>query len=146
MGLTTMNEKRYAALLATALPRMIESDAELDRAAALLEKLDFTRRDLTAEERALQKLLAHLIQDYDDARHPLPKVPPRQALAILMEQQGLRQADLVKLVGSRSQVSEILSGRRGISKAVALRLADYFRVGVELFLGGSQGGAVITAQ
>jgi HTH-type transcriptional regulator/antitoxin HigA len=51
-----------------------------------------------------------------------------------MEQQGLRQADLAELVGSRGQVPDILSGRRGISKAVARRLAERFDVGIDLFL------------
>lgn len=134
MGVTTIDRKRYAVLLAEALPRVIESDAELDRAAALLERLDFAKRRLTAEQRTIQKLLAQLIQNYDDTRHALPKVAPREALAILMEQQGLRQTDLVSLVGSRGSVSDILSGRRGVSKAVAVRLAAHFRVSVDLFL------------
>ncbi|MBI5281786.1 MAG: transcriptional regulator, partial [Candidatus Solibacter usitatus] len=81
---TAIGEQRYGALLAEALPRVIESGRELDRAAALLEKLDFFRRELTAEERTLQKLLARLIKDYDDAHHALPKVAPKDALAILM--------------------------------------------------------------
>ena len=85
MGVTTINEKRYAALLAEALPRVIESDGELDRAAALLEELDFAKRELTAEQHALQRLLAQLIQDYDDAHHAMPKVAPKEALANLME-------------------------------------------------------------
>ena len=134
MGVTTINEKRYATLLAEALPRVIESRGQMDRAATLLEKFDFAERKLTAEERTLQTLLAQLIQNYDDAHHALPKVAPKDAVAILMEQQGLRQTDLVHVVGSRSLVSDILSGRRGISKAVALRLAEHFHVSVELFV------------
>ena len=110
------------------------TDLQLDRAAAQLEKVDFAKRTLTAEERAIQRLLAQLIQNYDDAHHPLPKVPPREALATPMQQQGLRQSNLVHLVGSRGAVSDILSGRRGISKSVAVRLAEHFHVSVELFL------------
>jgi HTH-type transcriptional regulator/antitoxin HigA len=55
-------------------------------------------------------------------------VPPAEALAILMKQQGLRQADLVGTVGSRGLASDILGGRRGISKAAAVRLARRFGV------------------
>ena len=134
MGLSILDEKRYGHLLAEALPRVIERDNEFDRAVAQLERLDFAGRDLSTEELALRRLLARLIEDYDAARHPLPKVEPKEALAILMGQQGLRQADLVDLVGSRSQVSDILSGRRGISKAIARRLAERFGVGVETFV------------
>lgn len=34
----------------------------------------------------------------------------------------------------KSRVSEILSGKRGISKSQAKRLAEFFRVPVEVFL------------
>lgn len=135
MGVTpTINERRYGALLAKALPRVIESDDELERAAAELEKLDFGGRELSPEEQAVQKLLVRLIRDYDERTTELPGLEPKDALAALMEHQQLRQADLVELIGSRSQVSDILSGRRGISKAVARRLADRFGVSVDLFL------------
>lgn len=52
----------------------------------------------------------------------------------LMDQRGLRQADLVPVLGTRTQVSEIVSGKRGISKAQAKRLAEFFHTSVELFI------------
>jgi HTH-type transcriptional regulator/antitoxin HigA len=51
----------------------------------------------------------------------------------LMEQRGLRQADLVPLLGSRAQVSDLVNGKRGISKAQVKALAEYFSVSPELF-------------
>lgn len=60
------------------MPRGIESDEELGRAAALLEQLDFAEHDLGPEKLALQKLLARLIEDYDSSRHPpCPRCRPR---------------------------------------------------------------------
>lgn len=52
----------------------------------------------------------------------------------LMEQRGLKQADLVPLLGSRAQVSDLVNGKRGISKAQVKKLAEYFGVSAELFL------------
>jgi HTH-type transcriptional regulator/antitoxin HigA len=52
----------------------------------------------------------------------------------MIEERGLKQADLVDAIGSRSQVSDIVNGRRGISKAQAKKLAAYFRVNIEIFL------------
>ena len=113
---------------------MIESDEELDRTIAELEQLDFAKRQLTPEEEALRQLLARLIEDYDGRRHPLPELPPNDMLRFLMEQRGLRQAGLVPAIGARSQVSDIVNGKRSISKAQAKKLAKFFHVSAELFL------------
>ena len=134
MGLTAMNPVRYGKLLARTLPRVIETDEEFDRMAALLEQLDFAGRRLTPEEEVLTELLSRLIEDYDDRQHPLPKLAPHKLLRHLMEQRHLRQRDLIPLLGASSVVSDVVHGKRSISKAQAKKLAAYFRVPVGLFL------------
>ena len=52
----------------------------------------------------------------------------------LLKKRGLRQADLVAVLGSGAQVSDLANGKRGISKAQARALAGYFGVSIELFL------------
>lgn len=129
----TLNALRYGKLCAAVIPKVIENDREFDRMAEELERLTF-KRNATTEEIVLAKLIERLIQDYDDKHHPLPAVPPNRAVRILMEQRGLRQADLVEAIGSRAQVSDVVSGRRGISKAQAKRLAEFFHVPADLFI------------
>ena len=51
-----------------------------------------------------------------------------------MEQRGLSQADLARILGSRSLASEILSGKREISKTAAKKLAEHLRAPVDLFI------------
>ena len=46
----------------------------------------------------------------------------------------LKQADLVPLLGSRSQVSDLVNGQRTISKAQVKKLAEFFQVSPELLL------------
>jgi HTH-type transcriptional regulator/antitoxin HigA len=136
MGLTAIseiNEKKYGKLLAKTLPKVIANDEEFDRRVAQLEALSFPERQLSAEEDALANLLERLIADYDD-RFSLPEQPPHEMVKFLMEQRGLKQADLVPVLGSRAQVSDLVNGKRGISKAQAKKLAEYFRVSVELFI------------
>ena len=134
MGLTAMNPVRYGKLLARTLPRVIQTDEQFDRIVALLEELDFSKRRLTPEGEALTELLSRLIEDYDDRRHPLPKVAPHKLLQHLMEQRNLRQRDLIPLLGASSVVSDVVHGKRSISKAQAKKLAVFFRVPVELFI------------
>jgi HTH-type transcriptional regulator/antitoxin HigA len=54
-------------------------------------------------------------------------------LAHLLQEKGLRPADLADTL-PKSRVSEILNGKRGISKSQAKQLAERFHVPVELFL------------
>jgi HTH-type transcriptional regulator/antitoxin HigA len=136
MGLTTIsgiNEKKYAELLAKTLPKVISNDEEFDRMVAQLEALSIPERPLSPEEDALATLLERLIADYDD-KFELPEQPPHEMVKFLMEQRELKQADLVPLLGSRAQVSDLVNGKRGISKAQAKKLSEFFGVSVELFI------------
>jgi HTH-type transcriptional regulator/antitoxin HigA len=136
MGVTTLtglDPKRYGRLLAKTLPKVIESDQEFRSRVAELEALLIPERELSAEESTLAALLEQLIMDYD-SRFEIPENPPHETVRFLMEQKGLRQADLVPVLGSRAQVSDLVNGRRGISKSQAKKLAQYFDVSAELFL------------
>ncbi len=122
MGMTAIvDQKKYGKLLAKTLPKVIETDEEFDRMAALLEELTIPERELTREEDALASLLEKLVVDYDDEHYPLPD-------------RGLKQADLVPVLGSRAQVSDLVNGKRGISKNQVKKLAEYFKVSPELFI------------
>jgi len=136
MGLMTraIDEKKYAKLLTKALPKVIETDEEFDRMGALLEKLEIPERELTPEEDALASLMEKLIADYDDRHYAIPAGPPHEIVRFLMEQRNLKQADLVPLIGTRAQVSDLIDGKRGISKSQAKKLAGFFRIPAELFL------------
>ena len=135
MGLTTtvMDDKKYAKLLSKALPKVIETDEEFDRIVALLEELEIPERKLSPEEEALARLLEKLVADYDEY-YAIPDGKPDEIVRFLMEQRNLKQADLVPVIGTRAQVSDIVNGKRGISKAQAKKLAEFFHISAELFI------------
>ncbi len=128
-----IDSPRYGKLCAAVIPKIIESDEEFDRLAEIMETLDF-KPDPSPEENALSALLAKLVEDYDERHHPLPDVPADKMVAFLMDQRGLRQADLLPVFGSRSVASDVLGGERQPSKAHILKLADFFSVPADLFL------------
>jgi len=134
MGLRALDPIAYGKLLASELPRPIQSDREFVRMVARLEALDFSKQKLTREEKALREVLAALIEVYDEERHHIPEQPPHEMVKYLMEQRGLKQKDLVPVLGSRAQVSDLVNGKRGISKAQAEKLAEYFGVSAAVFL------------
>jgi HTH-type transcriptional regulator/antitoxin HigA len=135
MAVMPISPLRYGKLLAKTLPRVIETGQEFDRSVEIMEGLDrkAARGELSPEEETLLALLEKLVQDYD-ARIELPEAPSHKMVQFLMERKGLRQTDLVPILGSRAQVSDLLAGRRGISKAQAKKLAAFFGISVALFI------------
>ena len=128
------NRRRYGALLAETVPRIIADGEELERATRLAESLLKKGAARTAEETMLLELLLKLIDDYQQAHSLVPKLSPQEALQFLLEENGLRQADLVEVFGSRSRVSDAVNGKRAISKEQARRLGEFFSVSSALFI------------
>jgi HTH-type transcriptional regulator / antitoxin HigA len=63
-----------------------------------------------------------------------PESDPRDILIHLMESNDLKQSDLVGILGSSGVVSEVVNGKREISKAQAQSLGDRFNLSYKLFL------------
>jgi HTH-type transcriptional regulator/antitoxin HigA len=128
-----VNKRAYAKLLADALPTVITSKAENRRAIAIIDGL-MSKKTLTLEETKLLGLLGRLCSDYERRAYPMEKSEPREILAYLMEEHKLKRADLLPIFKSRSAISEVLSGKRGISRNQAKALAERFALSVEIFL------------
>ncbi len=124
---------RYRELIADVAPRMIETEAEHERILALLGDR-FHRDNLEPAEETLVALLVRLVEDYEEQRYRLTGSTPLSRLQSLMTEHGLRQADLLDVFGSRGIASEVLGGKRSISKTHATRLARRFGVSAGLFL------------
>jgi HTH-type transcriptional regulator / antitoxin HigA len=129
----TLDRDNYPQLLAEFVPQAIDSEAEYDRALAIAERLTF-KQDKTAAEIKLLKLIVVLIEDYETEHYPIDHVTPHELLQHLMESNNTRQADLVGLIGSRGVVSEVVNGKRAISKAQAKALGEFFDVSPGLFI------------
>ena len=84
-------------------------------------------------ERFIETLSA-LIMQYEDEIAPDPERSPAGVLKYMIEERGLRQVDLVPVLGSKSYISQILSGHRPISKDAAYKLADFFQVSPYSFI------------
>src|SRR5258706_11468640 len=60
-------------------------------------------------------VLVTLVDAYETTHHPIPPPHPVEAILFRMEQMGLTRADLAVILGSRSRVTEVLSGKRPLS-------------------------------
>lgn len=134
MALAAVNKRSYARLLTRVLPQVITTDTENQRMIAELEKLDTRNRPLTPEEERLALLMSLLIRQFEESRYALGHAEPVEALRVLMESRGLRQRDLIPVFGSSSVASDVLNGKRSLSKAHVRKLAQFFHVPASLFV------------
>jgi len=111
------------------------NDEELDRLTEFAHSLEGEDADDESHPlHGLFLLVIDLIENYEDEVFPEPEVDPVDRLKFLMEVRGLRQKDLVEIgVGSRSTVSNLLSGRKPMSKRQIGILSDYFKCSPAIF-------------
>ena len=77
--------------------------------------------------------LADQVKAYEDENFQIPQAPPAEVLRFLMDQHGLKQEDLADCA-PQGRVSDILNGKRSISKEIAKRFAHRFHVRTDVFL------------
>lgn len=132
---TEFNARKYGRLLARTLPSVIETEEENERMLAEVDRLmSKGEENLTPEEDKLLALMARLIEEFEEKAYPVREAPPHRILKHLMEANDLKQSDLLPIFGSRGYTSDIVNGKRGISKSHAKALATFFHVPPDLFL------------
>ncbi|MEA5485512.1 MULTISPECIES: helix-turn-helix domain-containing protein [Pseudanabaena] len=129
----TINRKAYGDLLAEIQPQVITNDVENEIALRNIERL-LAIPQPTAEEESILQLLLTLVEKYEDEHYPMNDASPLDILLHLMESNNLKQADLVNVIGSSGVVSEVVNGKRQISKNQAQTLGKFFNVDLKLFL------------
>ncbi|MBS1629118.1 MAG: helix-turn-helix domain-containing protein [Bacteroidetes bacterium] len=107
---------------------------EQDYQAAILRSMALFEVEEGSPESDELALLLVLVKDYEDKHIPLPSADPIEVIKLKMQERGLRAKDLEPLIGSKGQVSSILSGRRALTLKVAARLRAYFKLPAEIFL------------
>lgn len=113
---------------------VFSNDRDLARAVSRLDDLDLRDKELTPEERELAELYTALIEAYEDQHYPVPHAEPAAFLRALLEQRGMARSQIAPLLGGSGHTSEILNGKRSISKAQARKLAAFFQVPADSFI------------
>ena len=125
---------RYKRLLSQTMPVIIETEEGNERMLKVIEKLMDKGENLTPEEEKLLKLLTKLVEDFEERYYRPRDASPLEVLQHLMESREVKQTHLWEVFGSKGIASEVLNGKREISKTHARALADYFHVPADLFI------------
>lgn len=111
----------------------IRDDAGLDRAVAMIDRLLAMDRDEGAQD--YLDVLTALVEDYEDRAVELPDASEADVLGELMRLHGLTQTALSREVGIvQSTISDVLKGRRSLTKGQIVSLAGRFKVDPSVFL------------
>jgi HTH-type transcriptional regulator / antitoxin HigA len=134
METMTLLAKQTRAHWATIAPILsIRNEREYDRA---VKRLNSLIDEIGDDERhplySLLDTLGTVIHAYEETHHPMPNVKSGSILRFLMEEHGLKQADLPE-IGSQGVVSEILRGKRELNTRQISILAKRFGVSPAVF-------------
>lgn len=114
--------------------RPIQDEDEYEHIQELCNWLaDEVRDDDTHPLFSMFELAMQLMEDWESDHVVVPDVLPREVLRHLLETNNLKQKDLSD-IATPTLISDILSGRREISKRLAKALAERFNVDVAAFV------------
>ncbi|MBC7776601.1 MAG: transcriptional regulator [Phycisphaerae bacterium] len=80
------------------------------------------------------EILSILVKEFENLYYPMPKPHPIEAIKFRLEQMGLSEAELIRILGSRSRKSEILSGERKLSLEMIRKLNRELRIPAEVLI------------
>jgi|SRR5688572_17676824 len=128
-------DSNYLKLIKELPLRPIRSARDHAAAQTILDRL-IGRDDLTKGQLDYLEGLVRFVEEYEREKHlgQFETLSPLDLLKHLMEENDMTTTDLGYVLGSRGLASEVLNGKRGLSKMLIHRLADRFQVDPALFL------------
>jgi HTH-type transcriptional regulator/antitoxin HigA len=117
----------YGELLSREKPEVISRERQNRLYIERLEKFT-AKKSVTPAEKKLIALLTVLVEEYEAKHDPLPDAEPTAIIRHLMEAHNLRQKDLLDVFGTESIVSDVLRGRRELTKQHLRRSSTRFHV------------------
>lgn len=110
----------------------IKSDEHLLAAQDVMDRL-LGQGKLDQGEELYLDALSDLVASYEDNHHSIEPASDADMLRHLLEARGITQAHLSKEAGlAKSSISEVLAGRKPLSRQMIRKLANYFGVDVSV--------------
>jgi HTH-type transcriptional regulator / antitoxin HigA len=112
---------------------VIENDCDYAEARQMVRELMDSDRPSDVARLRAQSLL---LQDWERKRRPAPPADALEAIRFRIEQLQLQPKSVAALFGAPSRVSEVMSGKRGLSLAMIRRLHRELDIPLEVLVGG----------
>ncbi len=102
----------------------------LNRAYELMQK-DIKPDTIESDE---LEVISILIEQYEKDKHPIAPPSPIEAILFRLDQMGMKKSELKNILGSRSRVSEILSGKRSLSLKMIRKLHEQLGISADTLI------------
>jgi len=112
--------------------RPIRNEADYQKGLERLEVLFDAKRG--TEEGDELEILSIVIDNYESEKFPIDMPDPISAIKFRMEQMGLKQKDLVEMVGFKSRVSEIMNKKRKLTLDMIRKLNANLHIPTEILI------------
>lgn len=112
--------------------KLIKTEHDYEEALKLADKLFDAKPDTPDGDKL--ELIVTLIELYEKRNFPVENPTPIEAIKFRMEQMNLTVKDLIPLIGCKSKVSEVLSGKRTLSLNMIRNLSKGLHIPAELLL------------
>lgn len=110
----------------------IRNESDYQKALERLEVIFDAKRG-TREGDELE-ILAIVIDNYENENFPIGMPDPISAIKFRMEQMGMKQKDLVEMVGFKSRVSEIMNNKRKLTLDMIRKLSTDLKIPTEVLI------------
>ena len=107
----------------------IRNEEEYDLALKEIDKLIDCEEG--SKDAGLLEVISLLVWDYEEKNYAVGKLSPIQAIKTRMDELNLRSKDLVKIIGDKSRVSDILSEKRKLTLKMIRDISTALNIPIE---------------
>ena len=115
-------------------PKIIKTEVEHRAHLAEVERLAAEDPESDTPDADRLELLAKLVEDYEKERFRFARPGPVATIKFRMEEKGLKQKDLVAILGGKNRVSEVLSGKCPLTLPMVRALSKELRIPTDLLI------------
>ena len=108
--------------------KVLQNEEEYNTATARIYTLMQADVVPGSEEDHELQLLALVVEEYESKHYPVPPPDPIEAIKFRLEQMGLSEVELNKLLGGRQRKHDILHKKRKLSLAMIRRLNEELHI------------------
>jgi HTH-type transcriptional regulator/antitoxin HigA len=127
----------YAALAELFMPRPLRDEVDYGNAVAVLDAM--AGFEMNRDQEDYFEAIATFVEKYETQRRvmDMPDLTPVELLRSLLQEHGMSESDLGRLLGDRSLGHRLLTGERELSKKHIRILAEHFALDPAVLLRGS---------
>jgi len=115
-------------------PKIIKTEKQYRTTLAVVERLASDDPVPGTPDGDRLELFAKLVEDYEKVRFAFDRPDPVEAILFRMEEQGLRQKDIARMLGGKNRASEVLSRKRPLTLPMIRALYENLRIPPELLI------------